>query len=94
MGANLTHGALIIIIIIIIIIQETELTDDFTCRSKAVFLNLQKEIVSCELISLLKLLEKQKVSVCHLIQQPPVSSHIFLEGKSHTTGAIAETYKP
>jgi len=57
MGANLIQTAIIIIIkTTTIIIQNTGMTNNLPGRSQAMFLNLQKDTLSCELISLLKLL--------------------------------------
>jgi len=62
MGVNLIHGAVIIIIIITttttvstakMMIQNTGMTEKLPGRSQAMFLNLQKGILSCELISML-----------------------------------------
>jgi len=57
MAANLIHRAVIIIVkTTTIIILNIGMTDNLPGRSQTTFLNLQKDILSCELISLLKLL--------------------------------------
>lgn len=57
LGVNLIHKAVIIIVTTTtIIIQNTGMTDNLPGRTQAIFLNLRKDVLSCELISLLKLL--------------------------------------